>query len=158
MGAIFPFAWLAAAIVLGVIEAASPMLVCIWFCLGAAVTFVVSLFVDSLLVQLVVFVVASFAMLLALRPFMRRRVNARGEQATNADAFCGRVVTVTQAIPAGGCGRALLADTSWAARRADGGALSSGSRARIVSVDGTRLVVEPLPDPASPASSPAPAA
>lgn len=144
MGSFLPFVWLGVAVVAGLIEAASPLLICIWFCLGAAIAFVVSLFVDNLLVQIAVFLVASLVMLVALRPFMRRRVNAKGEQPTNADTYVGRVVTITQGITPTRDGRALLGDTSWLARRSDGGEMASGSKARVVSVDGARLVVEPL--------------
>ena len=42
--------WLGVTIAFGVIEAMAPALVCIWFCLGAAVTFVASFFVKSVLV------------------------------------------------------------------------------------------------------------
>lgn len=144
MGSFLPFVWLGVAVVAGLVEAASPLLICIWFCLGAAVAFVVSLLVHNLLIQIVVFLVASLLMLVALRPFMRRRVNAKGEPATNADTYVGRVVTITQGITPTRDGRVLLGDTSWIARRSDGEALPSGSRARVVSVDGARLVVEPL--------------
>ena len=137
------FVWLGAAIALGLFEAAAPGLVCIWFCLGAAITFLVSLFVENLLIQVIVFVVASLVMLLSLRPFMKRRVNANGEQAlTNSDAYVGRTVVVTQAIPQGSRGRVRLADVSWVARTQDGQALPSGSRAIVRAVEGTVLVVE----------------
>lgn len=144
--ALLPFVWLGVAVVAGLIEAASPMLVCIWFCLGAAITFVVSFFVDDLLVQIVVFVIASLVMLAALRPFMKKRVNAKGEQRTNSDAYVGRIVTVSQGITETRDGRALLGDTSWIARLAHGGSLKAGSKARVHAVDGARLVLLPLAD------------
>ena len=105
------FVWLGIAVVFGFIEAAAPALVCLWFCLGAAVAFVVSFFVDNILAQVAVFLVASVAMLLALRPFIRKRTKANPEDAlTNSDAYVGREVVVTQGIPegAGQTGRVLL--------------------------------------------------
>lgn len=139
------FIWLGIAIVFGIVEALAPALVCLWFCLGAAVTFVVSFFVDNVLVQIAVFLASSLVLLLALRPFMRKRVNTKPEDArTNADAYVGRDVVVTQRIPEGGqCGRVLLADVSWLARTADGSALSTGSHATVAQVDSTVLVVKP---------------
>ncbi len=139
--------WLGVTIAFGVIEAMAPALVCIWFCLGAAVTFVASFFVKSVLVQVVIFLVASVAMLLALRPFIHRRVKARPEDAlTNSDTYVGREVVVTQLIPAGQgrSGRVLLGDVSWLARSVDGGAIETGSRAVVREVNGTTLVVEAL--------------
>lgn len=141
------FVWLGLAVVFGLAEAAAPGLICLWFCLGAAVSFVVSFFVPDLLVQIIVFVVSSAAMLLALRPFMRKRVKGTPEDAlTNADTYVGREVLVTQGIPAGAgrTGRVKLADVSWLARTADASALASGTRARVSAVESTVLVVEPL--------------
>jgi membrane protein implicated in regulation of membrane protease activity len=135
------YAWLALAVAFGVIEAAAPMLVCVWFCAGAFVTFLVSLFVDDVVVQLVVFTASSVAMLCALRPFFRRRSGDPRGARTDVDALVGRPVTITQAVPAGGQGRALLGDTSWFALSDDGASLPTGCRARVVRVDGTRLVV-----------------
>lgn len=140
------FVWLGLAVLFGIIEAAAPALVCLWFCLGAGIAFVVSFFVPDVVVQIIVFLVCSVALLLALRPFMRKRIKANPEDAlTNFDAYVGREVLVTQAIPAGSGqnGRVLLADVSWLARTADGSALSSGSHATVKQVDGTVLVVEP---------------
>ena len=142
-----PFIWLGIAIALGFVEAAAPALVCIWFCLGAVVTFVASFFVESIWIQIVVFTVASLVMLAALRPFMRKRTKGNPEDAlTNSDSYVGREVVVSQRIPAGNgqTGRVLLADVSWLARTADGAEVPSGSRVCIKDVDSTVLVVEPV--------------
>ncbi len=138
-----PFVWLGITVVFGLVEAASPTLVCIWFCLGAAVAFVVSLLTANLLVQILVFVLASAVMLVCLRPFFRRRATLKGDSKTDVDALVGRRVTVSQAIPAKGRGRALLADTSWLASSADGAAIPAGTAAVIARVDGARLIVAP---------------
>lgn len=141
-----PFVWLGAAVLLGLFEAAAPGLICIWFCLGAVASFIASLFVGDVFIQIIVFVAVSLVALLALRPLMKKRVNAHlDEVATNADAYVGRDVVVTQAIPDGQRGRARLADVTWNARTVDGQAMASGTHARVASVDGTVLVLEPLP-------------
>lgn len=140
------FIWLGIAVVFGIVEAAAPALVCIWFCLGAAAAFIASLFVADVWVQIIVFVVVSCLMLLALRPFIRKNAKASPKDAiTNYDSYVGREVLVTQGIPAGQgrCGRVLLADVSWLARTADGSSVATGSRVVIKDVDSTVLVVEP---------------
>ncbi|MBR2836603.1 MAG: NfeD family protein [Coriobacteriales bacterium] len=134
--------WLGAAIVLGLIEAAAPALVCLWFCLGAVITFIASFFVTEFWIQFIIFTVASLIMLAALRPFMKKRVNVKGEAATNSDAYVGKDVVVTQAIPEGQKGRVRLGDVSWIATTQDGSALATGSHAIVASVDGTVLVVK----------------
>ena len=141
-----PLIWLGITVALGLAEAAAPALVCLWFCLGAAVTFVVSFFVDDLLVQIIVFVVCSALGLAALRPFMKKSSESKEKDAvTNSDEYVGRTVTVVQRIPEGGTGRVKLADVSWMARMQDGSALASGSKARVEAVESTVLVLGPLP-------------
>lgn len=137
------FIWLGVAVLFALIEAASPMLVCIWFCGGAVLSFAVSFFVPDPVIQLIVFVLASVVLLLACRPFFRHRVAQHGSKETDVDAMVGRTVTVTQAITAGegGRGRALLADTTWNARTVDARPLPTGSHARIVAVEGTWLLL-----------------
>lgn len=138
--------WLAIAVVFGIVEAAAPALVCIWFCIGAAIAFVVSLFVANIWVQVVVFLVVSAACLLALRPFIRKNAKVSpGDAVTNYDTYVGREVVVTQAIPAGQgrCGRVLLADVSWLARTTNGEAVPTGNRVVVKDVDSTVLVVAP---------------
>ena len=118
---------------------------CLWFCLGAAITFVVSFFVPDLLVQVIVFVVCSALGLAALRPFMKKSSESKEKAAvTNSDEYVGRSVTVVQGIPQDGTGRVRLADVSWSARTKDGSALSAGSKARVEAVESTVLVVSPL--------------
>ena len=89
--------WLGIAVAFGIVEAAAPALVCIWFCVGAAAAFVVSLFTASILVQVAVFLVVSCVALLALRPFFRKSAKVKAKDAlTDVDAYVGREVTVTQ--------------------------------------------------------------
>lgn len=141
-----PIIWLGITVALGVAEAAAPALVCLWFCLGAAVAFVTSFFVSDLLVQVVVFVVCSALGLVALRPFMKKSSESKEKDAvTNSDEYVGRTVTVVQGIPEGGSGRVKLADVSWMARTKDGAALPAGSKARVDAVESTVLVVTALP-------------
>ena len=128
-----PIIWLGITVALGLAEAAAPALVCLWFCLGAAITFVVSFFVSAALG------------LAALRPFMKKSSESKEKDAvTNSDEYVGRSVTVVQGIPQDGTGRVRLADVSWAARTKDGSALSAGSKARVEAVESTVLVVSPL--------------
>ena len=139
--------WLGIAVAFGIVEAAAPALVCIWFCVGAAAAFVASLFTASILVQVAVFLVVSCVALLALRPFFRKSAKVKAKDAlTDVDAYVGREVTVTQEIPAGKdlCGRVRLGDVSWLARTSEGVAVPTGSRVVVKSVDSTVLVVKPV--------------
>ncbi len=139
--------WLGIAVAFGIVEAAAPALVCIWFCVGAAAAFVVSFFTANILVQVAVFLVVSCVALLALRPFFRKSAKVKAKDAlTDVDTYIGREVTVTQEIPAGKdlCGRVKLGDVSWLARTSEGVAVPTGSRVIVKAVDSTVLVVKPV--------------
>ena len=140
---LMPFVWLGLAVALGIVEAAGPALVCIWFCLGAVVSFVVSLFIEDLLVQVIVFLAVSLVALIALRPLIRRSAHPKGEVPTNSDALVGKLAVIEQDTTPDSDGRAIVADVSWLARSAGSYVIPAGAKARIVAVDGARLVVEP---------------
>ena len=78
--------WLAAMIVLLIVEGIAPGLVSIWFAFGAFAAMIASLLHASLTVQLICFVVVSFASLCLTRPLVKKYVNAK-VQPTNADAI-----------------------------------------------------------------------
>lgn len=139
-----PFAWLVLAVLLGIGEAISPALVCVWFCAGAAGAFVASMLGAQLLVQAIVFLAVSLLGMVALRPWFKHRVTPGAPGVTDVDALVGRTVTVVEPIQVGLDGRARLGDTTWFARCEDGSALDGGSLARVTAVDGTRLVVAPF--------------
>lgn len=138
--------WLGVAVLLAILEASSPMLVCIWFCAGAVITFIASFFIDSLLIQIAIFTVASLVMLIALRPLMvkRTRTESGKEVPMNSDAYVGRIATITQEATKTSSGRAALGDTSWIAVSERGDRLPIGTQVRVVRVDGARLFVVPL--------------
>lgn len=139
-----PIWWLIAAVLLGIVEAVSPALVSIWFCVGAAGAFVASMLGANPLVQVIVFLVLSVVGMVALRPWFKHHVSPGTPGVTDVDAMVGRIVTVTEPIEVGREGRARLADTTWFARREDGLALEKGALATVVEVDGTHLVVKPF--------------
>ena len=60
--------WLVALIIFGVVEAATVGLASIWFAAGALAALILSAFLNSLLVQVVVFLAVSFVTLLLVRP------------------------------------------------------------------------------------------
>ena len=87
--------WLALFVILLVVEAMGPGLVCLWFAFGALAAFVLNLCGASLTVQVVTFAVSSLVFVVLLRPLAKRYVNDR-KTATNADAILGREGVVVQ--------------------------------------------------------------
>jgi len=78
--------WGALFIIFVIAESVSAQLVSIWFAAGSLVSLIVSLFTDSILIQLTAFVVVSVLLLIFTRPILRKFILKKHE-ATNADAF-----------------------------------------------------------------------
>lgn len=132
--------WLALVVVLAGVEAATVGLVCIWFAIGAAAALIVSAFVDSLTVQIAVFLLVSFAALALTRPLIKKHRLDRPTP-TNADRNVGRLATVIVAAAPEELGRVTLDGVDWSARCAQ--PLAVGERCVVLAVDGATLTVRP---------------
>lgn len=139
--------WLALFVILLVVEAMGPGLVCLWFAFGALVAFVLNLCGASLTVQVVTFAVSSLVFVVLLRPLAKRYVNDR-KTATNADAILGREGVVVQEIDAvKGTGQVKAQGQLWTARGADAGVLQPGTPVRVLRIEGAKLIVAPVETP-----------
>lgn len=141
MTGMYPWIWLAAVVVFGIAEAATVQLVSIWFVIGAIAALLVSLFANSLAVQLVVFVLVSVLTLLVTRPMVAKKLAAQ-QVATNADMVLGKeAVALTDIDPLSG-GRVKVDGQSWAARAAQ--PIAAGAKCRIEVIQGVTLTVTPI--------------
>ncbi|MEI3129323.1 MAG: NfeD family protein [Oscillospiraceae bacterium] len=125
MGAMFWF-WAVACLVLLILEAATAMLVSIWFVGGAAAALIVCLCGGALWLQIVLFFVVSVALLLLLRPLLRRQCNP-DKLKTNVDALIGKQAIVIEKIDnLEGRGRIQVDSADWTARSDDGSVKING--------------------------------
>ena len=136
------WSWFILALALAALEIAAPGAFMIWLAGAALATGLLTLLLGlGWELQLVAFAVLAIASVLAGRNYLRRNplrstdelLNRRGER------MVGEVVTVIEAI-ADGQGRVQVGDSPWLAAGPD---MPAGSRARIRSVEGSRLIVEP---------------
>lgn len=134
--------WLVVIIGLIVLEAATTALVGIWFCAGALVALVISLFAPNAVgVQVFVFLVVSVLMLFFLRPIVRKLSSSKTVP-TNADANIGKTAQVVTEVQPGSVGRVKLEGLEWAAKSDT--VLPVGSWCRVEAIEGVKLVVTPV--------------
>lgn len=138
--------WLAAALVLIVIEVLSVDLVLIMFAGGALVAAGLAWAGTELWVQIFGFALTSTLLLLALRPWLLRHLRQRVPLVeTNAAAHLGRpAVAVTEVNER--AGRVKLAGEVWSARTDKGQVIAVGSEVQVVRIDGATAVVTPRVD------------
>lgn len=140
-----PILWLILMVVLVAIEIATLGLTTIWFAGGAFFAFMLSLLGVSWQVQLSVFVVVSFVLLIFTRPVAMRYLNKKTTK-TNAESLVGKTARVTSHIDnLQAMGSASLNGQEWTARSyRDDECIEPGALARIVEVRGVKLILEPV--------------
>lgn len=139
----YTMVWLAAMIILIVIEIVTVGLATIWFAIGALTAIIVSLFGGGPLLQLAAFLSVSFGMLIFTRPFAVKYINSTRTR-TNYEGIIGKVVRITQNvdnIAETGC--AIVNGQEWTVRAAkQGSKIALGDLAKVVDIKGVKLIVE----------------
>lgn len=134
--------WLILLAILLVIEFITLGLTTIWFAGGALAAFIVSLVSDSLLLQLIFFLIISFLFLFLTRPIAVRYFNNKREK-TNYEGLIGKEGKVIQRIDNfNNSGEVNLNGQIWMARAADEGATYEENTHVIVKeIAGVKLMV-----------------
>lgn len=133
--------WLAAMIVLLVIEAVVPGLISIWFAIGALAALLAALIGAPIWLQGAWFLLVSVASLALTRPLVKKYINSR-VQPTNADILIGKECMVTKDVDnVLGTGEATVSGRTWTVRSAGGEKIPAGSTATVVRIEGVKLIV-----------------
>jgi len=140
--------WLAAAAAFGIGELLlAGSFVLLPFAAGAIAASIVSLTGVHFLLTWLVFILVSGGSFFALRPFARRLdANApevAGIGANRLVGVSGVVLAPISATP-GDAGLVKIGTEEWRADTRDGVALSAGTKIRVIEVQGTRVMVEPI--------------
>ena len=134
------YIWLALAVILAMIEMSTTSLVSIWFVMGSLFAFGVSFITDSVITQMVVFIVVSATALAFTRPLVKKHIH-KETVPTNADMIIGKTALVTQAITVDNKGRVTVDGQSWLAQ-ADV-PLAVGDYVIVEKITGVTLSVSP---------------
>ena len=135
-----PLIWLAVALVMLIIEAATVQMVSIWFCLGAVAAAIAAILGGSIPVQIVVFVVISGVTLAFTRKFVKKVLRVK-KTPTNADSVIGAIGQVVEPIDdEAGTGRIKVEG----ARTTDGSKLPEGVKVKVKAIAGVKLMVSPI--------------
>ncbi len=136
--------WLVLFVVFLVVELITVGLTSIWLAGGALAALLLELAGLDLIFQIAVFLIVSFLLLYFTRPFAVKYINVHHEK-TNYEKEIGKIVKVTETIDNDAqTGRAVSSGMEWTARAAaEKEVLKKGTLARVVSVSGVKLMVEP---------------
>jgi len=134
--------WLAVAIIFIIIEALTVGLTTIWFAAGALVALVLALFKLPPMVQVIVFLVVSLALLATTRKIFVNKLKT-GSEKTNVDALIGEEGVVMEEITPHNVGRVKVKGQSWSAAAADKDAvIPKDATVKVKAIEGVKLIVK----------------
>lgn len=130
--------WFGIIILAAVIEAATMDLSSIWFSVGALFALIVALFTDIILVQAIVFLIASVVLLLILRPIFKEHMR-KNEIKTNADSLVGKIAICKKAIKNEDRGEVKIEGKIWSAISNE--VIEVDDKVLVLAIKGNKLVV-----------------
>jgi len=135
--------WLAAAIVLGIIEGLTYALVSIWIAAGAVAAAIAGVCGLSVTMQWAVFVIVSIIMLAVTRPFVKKI--AVKNIPTNSDRIIGELGAVIEKVdPITRTGQIKVMGQIWSAKSENNSVIGEGESVEVVEIVGVRAVVRKI--------------
>ncbi len=143
LGMDYTILWLAALVVLIVVEIVTMGLTTIWFAGGALAAVIAAGIGAPLVVQIVLFFAVSFALLYFTRPVAVKYFN-KDRIRTNAESLVGKqAIVISEVNNLQGIGQVTVGGMEWSARAVDNSVqLPTGSVVNIVAINGVKLIVE----------------
>lgn len=135
--------WLAIAILCLILEITSGDFYVTCFAIGAVAAIVPAALTLPLWLQILVWAIASVLSIYFIRPYLLRKIHPKSRQRkSNADALIGRIGLVTDDIVKNGYGYVKIDGDSWRSHTADGSAVATGTRVKVIARDSIVLTVE----------------
>lgn len=139
--------WVIAAIVFLLIELAHYSFIIFWFTIGALVAAIVSVFIASFNVQIIVFLVVSALLAMFAGPIVRHIIfRSAKSSGSNIDNLIGRIELCIEDIDnVAITGKVKVFGSTWKALSSkDDVKIKEGQRVRVKDVQGLKLIVEPV--------------
>ncbi len=135
--------WIAIIVVMAVIEALTLGLTTIWFAGGAIIAAIFAAIGAPVLVQIIVFLVVSVALLYFTRPLALKAFN-KTRTLTNAEGLVGKHAYVTEEIDnIKATGKVKIDGMEWTARTPkDGTVIGVGTLISVITIEGVKAIVE----------------
>jgi hypothetical protein len=136
-----PAVWIVAGLILAALEMFVPGMVIIWFGIAGVVTGILAFFVHNAYVQFGVFVVLS-GLMIVFSQRIARRITHPEPELVGANRMVGAAGKVIQAIVPPELGRVKVQGDEW--RASARCAIAENRMVKVIAVEGTRLMVEPI--------------
>lgn len=137
--------WLIAAGIFFIIEMATIGFLVFWLGIGALLAMVTSFLTDSILIQVLVFVITSTLLLIFTRPLVNKFIKVPKEVKTNAYSIIGKKgIVISNINNIEGSGQIKIDGDVWSAKSADDEDIAKDTEVEIVEIDGVKAVVKKI--------------
>lgn len=135
--------WLVVVVVFLMVELMTVTLTSIWFAAGGLIALFVAMAGGGFVLQMLAFLVGSFAMFFATKPWADKVINSK-KVSTNADRAVGEEVRVLERISnLDQTGRVVVHGQDWMARTEDdNNIIEQGELVRVLRISGVKVIVE----------------
>ena len=134
--------WLIAAGIFFIIEMATIGFLVFWLGIGAILAMITSFITDSILIQVIVFVITSTLLLIFTRPLVNKFIKVPKEIKTNAYSIIGKKgIVISDINNIDGSGQVKVEGEIWSAKSENDEDIAKDTEVEIVNIDGVKLVV-----------------
>ena len=133
--------WLIVAIVFAIAEAMTPSLTLIWFSIGALAMIFLSTFIESILIQVILYGIISVALLI----FVTKKIVKKDENHqydTNLRAVMKKRGVVKKDIVPNKTGIVIIESEEWSAISLDNETILKDTVVEVVKIEGVKLIVK----------------
>lgn len=134
------FGWLFVILICILFEISTVNLVSIWFIASGIITLILSIYVDSLLIQMAVFVLLGTLLLITTRKPLQKMVNNVKKEKTNIDRILDMTGIVTEEIKKNKNGAVKIDGKTWTAISEED--IPVDSIVKVLSIESTKLRVK----------------
>lgn len=133
--------WLAVAIAFGIGELLTPSLTLVWFSIGAIILIFLSSFIESIIIQLIVFCVISFSLLaIATKKIVKK--DETYSYNTNLQGVIAKGGYVKEDILPNNTGIVIVGREEWTAISYNNEFIEKDAEVEVLKIEGVKLVVK----------------
>jgi len=134
--------WFWMTLLFTIIEIETLGLVSVWFVFGSFVALIASIFISSILIQVIIFIAVSLLLLFWLRSYAVHRFKNASGRKNNIEELIEMPCVVVSDIPELDLGEVKLQGKIWRSRSESGTEYKEGERPKVLRIEGNTIIVE----------------
>lgn len=138
--------WLVISLFFFILEIATAGFLVFWFGIGGLVATLVSLIIDNVVIQTLIFLTTSTILLIFTKPLVNKIISKPEKMVkTNVYSIEGKIGKVIKDIePIEGRGQVIIDGETWSAKSFDDSFIAAGTEIKVESLNGVKVIVKPF--------------